>query len=115
MDRPSLRTCVRSGDKEEVWFTILGKPLCEQLGPPAVTFYDAHDSKHACKEVEKKTQLLVEAGARDLNIEVAWKVAGQGGPKGSPPYKVGYRIFEMNHDGTFPRGVVRYEDGPAEA
>ena len=115
IDRPSLRTCVRSGDKEEVWYSILSKPLCEQLGPPAVTFYDAHDSKHACKEVEKKTQLLVEAGARDLNIEVAWKVAGQGGPKGSPPYKVGYRIFKMNHDGTFPQGVVRCEDGPAEA
>ena len=48
------------------------------------------------------------------NTEVAWKVAGQGGPKGSPPYKVGYRIFEMNHDGTFPRGVVRYADGPAQ-
>ena len=115
VDRPSLRTCVQGGDKVEVWYTILRKSLCEQLGPPAVTFYDAHDSKHACKVVEKKTQLIVEAGARDLNIEVAWKVAGQGGAKGSPPCKVGYRIFEMNHDGTFPRGVVRYEDGPAEA
>ena len=52
IDRPSLRTCVQGGDKEEVWYTILGKLLCEQLGPPAVTFYDAHDSKYACKVVE---------------------------------------------------------------
>ena len=115
IDSPSLRTTIRNGDKEEVWYTILGSRLCEQLGPEAVTFYDAQYSKFACKAVEKKTQLLVEEGARDLNIEIAWKVAGQGGAKGAPPYKVGYRLFEMNLDGTFPRGVVRYEDGPAEA
>ena len=68
-----LRTTIRNGDKEEVCYTILSGRLadvasCKQLGPEAVTFYDAQDSKFACKAAEKKTQLLAEAGARDLNI-----------------------------------------------
>ena len=34
-------------------------------------------------------------------IEKAWAVAGTGHPKGLPPFKVGFRLFHINHDGTF--------------
>ena len=114
--RASWRTLASGQPRVQVWWTCLDVDQRLRLGPPALTLYDAGPSKFASKEVEEKIQLLVEAAADELNIAVAWRRAGQGGPKGKPPYLVGFRLFIMNTDGTFPDGVVRYSDGdgPAE-
>ena len=112
--RASWRTLASGQPRVQVWWTPLDKEANILLGPPALTLYDAGASRFASKQVEKKIQLLIEAAAAELHIDVAWRRAGQGGPKGKPPYHVGFRLYVMNADGTFPNGVVRYSDGPAE-
>ena len=112
--RASWRTLALGQPREQVWWTPLDTDQRRLLGPPAITLYDAGASRFASSQVEWKIQLLIEAAAAELHIDVAWRRAGQGGPKGKPPYHVGFRLYVMNADGTFPNGVVRYSDGPAE-
>ena len=113
--RASWCTLASGQPRVQIWWTCLDVNQRLRLGPPALTLYDAGStSKFASEEVEKKIQRLVEAAAAELNIDVAWRRAGQGGPKEKPPYLVGFRLFIMDTDGTFPNGVIRYSDGSAE-
>lgn len=41
-----------------------------------------------------------------LELKPLWRVAGAGGPKGLPPYKVGIRFIPHLPDGTLPHGFV---------
>lgn len=95
--RSSWRTLVLGGPKVQIWFTCLDVHLRRQLGPPAVMFYDASGSKHASREVEKKTQLLVAAAAAELNIAVAWRRAGQGGGAGEVAVPRRLPAFHYEH------------------
>ena len=110
MDTPSMRKTTRSGTFEPVWYTSLNGPQRRALGAPGVEFFNADQDARASIEVERRTQLLVEKYMlTHPSIEKAWTVAGAGHPKGLPPFKVGFRLFHINHDGTFlvPGAVVR--------
>ena len=56
--------------------------------------------------MEKRVQLLIEERGKEYGLEPLWRKAGAGGPKGSPPYKVGARLFSRNDDGTLS-GMVK--------
>ena len=53
------------------------------------------------KHVEKQVQLAFE---QKPGVKVLWRVAGAGGPKGRPAYKVGIRIIPHLPNGSLPHG-----------
>jgi len=116
-EETSVRKTKRNGEETVVWYTPLDGQARRTLGPPGVEFFDAGTDKKSSSEVEHRTQLLVEKYMEEnAYIEKAWRHIGMGFPKGSPPYKVGYRIFPINPDGSFPNGAVRTSpDGPVDS
>ena len=91
-------------------------PQRKIIGDPGVELFNAGHDARASSEVERRTQLLVEEYMLTHPlIEKAWTVAGAGYPKGLPPFKVGFRLFPINHDGTFlVPGAVRRGDEPGD-
>ena len=71
------------------------------MGPAATEIYDAGVSKEMSKHVETQVQLHAETVH---GLKVLWRVAGAGGPKGLPPYKVGVRFIPHMADGSLPHG-----------
>lgn len=62
-------------------FRALTAPERRNLGPTAVTIYNAGRSKLTSKHVEWQVQLAFE---RKSGIKVLWRRTGWGGPKGRP-------------------------------
>ena len=116
MNNRSMRKTMRGGPVESVWYTPLDGPERRKLGAPGVELFNARHDARASSEVERRTQLLVEEYILTHTlIEKAWTVAGAGYPKGLPPFKVGFRLFPINHDGTFlVPGAVRRGDEPGD-
>ena len=87
----SWRTLAAGQPRVQVWWTCLDVQLRLHLEPPALMPYDSGTSRFASSMAKKKTQLLVEAAAAELNIAVVWRRAGQGGGKRKPPYHALHR------------------------
>ena len=118
INNPSMRKTMRGGPIEPVWYTPLDGPQRRKLGAPGVELFNGGHDARASSEVERRTQLLVENYMLTHPlIEKAWTVAGAGYPKGLPPFKVGFRLFPVNHDGTFlvPGAVRRGDQSGDEA
>ena len=116
MNNRSMRKTMRGGPIESVWYTPLGGSQRRELGDPGVELFNGGHDARASSQVERRTQLLVEEYMLTHPlIEKAWTVAGAGYPKGLPPFKVGFRLFPINHDGTFlVPGAVRRGDEPGD-
>ena len=112
----SVRKTKRNGEEQVVWYTSLNGEARRMLGPPGVEIFNPHSDPNSSSEVERRTQLLVKhCMVTHPNIEKAWRHAGVGFPKGEPPFKVGFRIFPINSDGTFANGAARTsKDGPVD-
>jgi hypothetical protein len=71
------------------------------LGPPGEQIYDAGHSKETSKHVELHVQRHAK---QQRGLQQLWRVDGQGGPKGLPPYCVGVRFIPHDEDGSLPHG-----------
>ena len=93
-------TVAPSSSLSRGWRALNG-PERRSLGPPAETIYDAGRSKLMSKHVEKQLQLYA---MKQQALQPLWRIAGQGEPKGLPPYHVGVRFFPHLEDGNLPHG-----------
>ena len=102
-DYPALQEKLEDGTHR-----VLDSAQRRSIGGRSFLLSNEQGSKYGVKEVEKRVQLLVEEYGEEHGLEPLWRVAGAGGPKGSPPYKVGARLFpRIEPDGNLPGNVVK--------
>ena len=102
-DYPALQVQLEDGTH-----LVLSATQRQSIGGDSIVLSNEQGSKYGAKQVEKRVQLLVEKHGEEHGLEKLWRVAGAGGPKGSPPYKVGFRLFpRIEPSGNLPGNVVK--------
>ena len=93
--------------KEDGTHRVLSSDQRRSIGGASILLSNEQGSKHGSSEVEKRVQLLIEERGEEYGLEPIWRRAGQGYPKGAPPYKVGFRLFPRKHNGKLSGNVVK--------